>query len=125
MRVSTVAVALCASAVMAAPTETPDLSNILQAFNTSKIVQDAGPVLESLLVTGNCDIPACFQQLIPVVQSCNAAIVGGGSDIASDLQCVSSVVADLAPNQSNNCAVCVGDAISSIRSQLENGSQSH
>lgn len=57
MRVSTVAVALCASAVMAAPTETPNLSNILQAFNTSKIVQDAGPVLESLLVTGNCDIP--------------------------------------------------------------------
>lgn len=57
MRVSTVAVAFCASAVMAAPTETLDLSNILQAFNTSKIVQDAGPVLESLLVTGNCDIP--------------------------------------------------------------------
>ncbi|KAE8422007.1 hypothetical protein BDV36DRAFT_291822 [Aspergillus pseudocaelatus] len=125
MLVSAATVALCASAAMAAPTETPDLSNILQAFNTSKIAQDAGPVLESLLVTGNCNIPACFQQLIPAVKNCNAAIVGGGSDIASDLQCVSSVVEDLVPNQSNDCAVCVGDAISSIRSQLENGSQSH
>ncbi|KAB8221129.1 hypothetical protein BDV33DRAFT_202852 [Aspergillus novoparasiticus] len=125
MRVSTLAVALCASIAIAAPTETPDLHNVLQAFNASKIVQDAGPVLESLLVTGNCSIPACFQQLIPAVQKCNAAIVGGGSDIASDLECVSNVVADLVPSQSNNCAVCVGDAVSSIRSQLENGSQSH
>ncbi|KAJ1710458.1 hypothetical protein F9C07_2135754 [Aspergillus flavus] len=125
MRVSSLALALCASVAMTAPTETPDLHNILQAFNTSKIVQDAGPVLESLLVTGNCNIPACFQQLIPAVQECNAAIVGGGSDIASDLECVSSVVADLVPSQSNNCAVCVGDAISTIRSQLEKGSQSH
>ncbi|KJK61908.1 hypothetical protein P875_00086562 [Aspergillus parasiticus SU-1] len=99
MRVSTLAVALCASVAIAAPTETPDLHNILQAFNASKIVQDAGPVLESLLVTGNCNIPACFQQLIPAVQKCNAAIVGGGSDIASDLECVSSVIADLVPNQ--------------------------
>ncbi|GAB1194341.1 hypothetical protein APSETT444_003585 [Aspergillus pseudonomiae] len=125
MRVSTLAVALCASAAMAAPTETPDLHNLLQAFNASKIVQDAGPVLESLLVTGNCSIPACFQQLIPAVNSCSAAIVGGGSDIASDLQCVSSAIADLVPTQSNNCAVCVGDAVSSIRSQLEHGSQPH
>lgn len=60
MRVSTLAVALCASAAMAAPTETPDLHNLLQAFNASKIVQDAGPVLESLLVTGNCSIPGSF-----------------------------------------------------------------
>ncbi|KAB8266126.1 hypothetical protein BDV32DRAFT_143856 [Aspergillus pseudonomiae] len=125
MRVSTLAVALCTSAAMAAPTETPDLHNILQAFNASKIVQDAGPVLESLLVTGNCSVPACFQQLIPAVKSCNAAIVGGGSDIASDLQCVSSAIADLVPTQSNNCAVCVGDAVSSIRSQLEHGTQPH
>lgn len=57
MRVSSLAVALCASVAMTAPTETPDLHNILQAFNTSKVVQDAGPVLESLLVTGNCNIP--------------------------------------------------------------------
>ncbi|KAE8137930.1 hypothetical protein BDV38DRAFT_282540 [Aspergillus pseudotamarii] len=125
MRVSTVAVALCASAAMAAPTETPDLHNIVQAFNASKIVQEVGPVLESLLVTGDCDIPACFQQLIPAVQSCSAAIVGGGSDIASDLQCVSRAVAELVPSQSNNCAVCVGDAVSTVQSLLENGSQSH
>ncbi|KAF5860627.1 hypothetical protein ETB97_001331 [Aspergillus alliaceus] len=97
MRVSTLAVALFASVARAAPTETPELHGILQAFNASKVVQDAGPVLESLLATGNCSILACFQQLIPVVKNCNAAIVGEGSDIASDLQCVSTAIADLFP----------------------------
>ncbi|KAE8390269.1 hypothetical protein BDV23DRAFT_183565 [Aspergillus alliaceus] len=125
MRVSTLAVALFASVARAAPTETTELHGILQAFNASKVVQDAGPVLESLLATGNCSIPACFQQLIPVVKNCNAAIAGEGSDIASDLQCVSTAIADLVPTRSNNCAICVGDAISFVLSQLEKGSKSN
>ncbi|BCS27954.1 uncharacterized protein APUU_61002S [Aspergillus puulaauensis] len=111
MRISALVMTLCSSAAVAATTE------IFQSLNSSQAIDSVKPVLESLLDIGNCNIPGCLEELIPIANQCSTVITSDSPNIDATLTCLKVIISNVS-DQSDYCVVCIREAISSIESEL-------